>query len=63
MGVGAGTAGVAAAYQGAPVGAALPPPLAFTARSLKRYSVPLVSPSTVCDVVDAPLPAMAVHGP
>ena len=53
--------GVAATYHGAAVGAAVPPPLAFTARTLKRYSVPLVRLETTYDVVDALLPGMGAH--
>ena len=40
---------MAATYHGGPEG--LPAPVAFTARSLKRYSLPLASPVTVCEVV------------
>ena len=55
---GSGSAGVAATYHGAAAGAGLLSPLAFTARSLKRCSVPFVSPSTVAV---AALPATAVQ--
>ena len=37
---------------------AVPLPLALTARTSKVYSVSLVSPVTVCDVVVASLPVM-----
>ena len=56
-------AGVAATYHGASEGAAGLLPSALTARSLKRCSAPFVSPVKAWDVVPAPLPAMAVHGP
>ena len=56
--VGAGSVGVAATYHGGPEG--LPAPPAFTARSLKRYSVPLASPSTAAVVT---LPGTAAHWP
>ena len=55
--------GVVATYHGGAFGAAFPPPAAFTARTLNRYSVPLVSPVTTWDVVDAPLLGIAVHSP
>ena len=63
VGVGVGAAGVAATYHGEAPGPAGPPPVPFTARTLNRYSVPLVSPVTVNDVVSQPLPVTAVHAP
>ena len=52
--------GVAATYQGEALGAATLSPAPFTARILKRYSVPFVSPSTSWLVT---LPVIACHEP
>ena len=57
----AAPSGVAETYQGEASGAAAPAPTALTARSLKRYSLPLVRSYSVCDVVDAPLLNTRAH--
>ena len=62
-GVVGGACGVAETYQGEAVGAAVPVPPGLTARRWKRYSVPLVRPVMVWEVVVAPLSGMAVHWP
>ena len=62
MGVGLAI-GVAETYQGGALGAGALFPDAFTARSLKRYSVPFVRPVTAYDVVPGPLLGTAVHSP
>ena len=46
-----GSSGVAATYQGWALGATAPLPPELMARRWKRYSVPLVRPLTVWDVV------------